>query len=119
MLLPLHSSSGLDANRDAYLYPKETRTQNSREKPLRFPTGIFQTQKLEVDYTNFQDFADLSTMAVSIVLILNRANFLYPSKMAQKSVLPGSQTLASEPAEPKLEVVYTNFSPISMVNNLG
>ena len=39
--------------------------------------------------------------------------------MAQKSVLPGSQTLASEPAEPKLEVVYTNFSPISMVNNLG
>jgi hypothetical protein len=58
-------------------------------------------------------------MVVSIVLTLYRAKFLYPSKMAQKPVFPGSQTLASEPTEPKLEVVYANFSPISMVDNLG
>ena len=56
---------------------------------IRFPTGIFQTQKLNVVTTNFQDFADLSTMAVSIVLIPGRAKLLYPSKMAQKPVFLG------------------------------
>ena len=48
--------------------------------PSRFPTGMFPTQKLEVVCANYQDLADLSTMAVSIVLILNRAKFLYPSQ---------------------------------------
>ena len=68
--------------RDACLQAKETWTQNSREKALRFPTGIFQTQKLEVVCTKVKDFADLSAMAVSVMPMLNCAKSLYHLKTA-------------------------------------
>ena len=50
----------------------------------RSHTGILRTQNLEVVCTKIVGLAGLSTMAVSIKLMLNRASSLYPLKTARK-----------------------------------